>query len=218
MLFALLLLLTPLPQAAPGDTPASPTADQPVVAAHVSSERASAVAENAVAGAPAREAAIKEVPSKAAGASFLPGQLVLQPIVHASAEAAGEQRIEPRPGDVAALPEPPVLRRRLESPAQRRMWYALTIAGHGAASFDAWSTRRAISRGYGQEANPLLRPFANSGALYVAVQASPVVMDYLARRMMNSRHPWVRRMCWLPQSAGTAVSLGSGVHNTLVGP
>jgi len=52
----------------------------------------------------------------------------------------------------------------------------------------------------------------------VAVQASPALMDYLGHRMMTSRHPWLRRMWWLPQSAGTALSLGSGVHNSLLGP
>ena len=35
------------------------------------------------------------------------------------------------------------------------------------------------SRGAGQEANPFLRPFANSGAIYAATQVSPALMDFL---------------------------------------
>jgi hypothetical protein len=100
-----------------------------------------------------------------------------------------------------------------ETPRQRKLCYGLAFTGHSAAAFDAWSTRRAISGGYGTEANPLLRPFANSGALYAATQVSPLVMDYLGRRMMTSSHTWVRRMWWLPQTAGTGMSLAAGVHN-----
>jgi hypothetical protein len=105
-----------------------------------------------------------------------------------------------------------------ETATQRRVWYALTITSHSAAAFDAWSTRRAISRGYGTESNPLLRPFAHSGALYAATQVSPVVMDYLGKRMMVSEHRWVRRMWWLPQAAGSGVSVAAGVHNMGVVP
>ncbi|HXN22485.1 MAG TPA: hypothetical protein VOA41_07055 [Candidatus Dormibacteraeota bacterium] len=100
-----------------------------------------------------------------------------------------------------------------ESLASRRLWYGLLAAGHTAATFDAYSTRRVISRNTGTERNPLLRPFANSNSLYVAVQASPLLMDYLGRKMMKSESSWVRRMWWLPQSVGTAASLLSGVHN-----
>ena len=97
---------------------------------------------------------------------------------------------------------------------QRRLWYALAVTGHGAAAFDAYSTRRAISQGYGTEGNPLLRPFAHSGALYVATQVSPAVMDFVGKRMMVSRHPLVRRMWWVPQALGSGASLAAGVHNT----
>jgi hypothetical protein len=100
-----------------------------------------------------------------------------------------------------------------ESLASRRLWYGLLAAGHTAAAFDAYSTRRVMSRNAGTERNPLLRPFANSNSLYVAVQASPLLMDYLGRKMMKSENSWVRRMWWLPQSVGTAASLLSGVHN-----
>jgi hypothetical protein len=99
------------------------------------------------------------------------------------------------------------------SARQRRVWYALTVTGSGAAAFDAWSTRRAISQGYGTEGNPLLRPFSHSGMMYAATQVSPLVMDFLGKRMMVSQHGWMRRMWWLPQAAGSGVSIAAGVHN-----
>lgn len=100
-----------------------------------------------------------------------------------------------------------------ESVASRRMWYGLMAAGHSAAAFDAYSTRRVMSRNLGTERNPLLRPFAHSNSLYLAVQASPLLMDFLGRKMMTSEYPWVRHVWWLPQSAATAASILSGVHN-----
>ena len=113
-------------------------------------------------------------------------------------------------------PVKPVWTRPRETPQQRKMWYALTITGSGAAAFDAWSTRRAISGGYGQEANPFLKPFANSNALYVAVQASPALMDFIGKRMMTSEHPFLRKVWWLPQAAGAGMSFVAGAHNVSV--
>jgi hypothetical protein len=102
---------------------------------------------------------------------------------------------------------------RYETTTKRRVWYALSITGSGAAAFDAWSTRRAISQGAGTETNPLLRPFVHSGAIYAATQVSPLFIDYLGKRMMVSSHPWLRRLWWLPQSAGSGFSLAAGAHN-----
>jgi hypothetical protein len=101
-----------------------------------------------------------------------------------------------------------------ETPRERKVWYALAAAGHAGAAFDAWSTRRAITAGVGTEGNPLLRPFAHSGVLYAATQASPLLMDYLGKRMMTSQHRWVRKMWWLPQTAGAGMSFAAGAHNT----
>ncbi|HXE34095.1 MAG TPA: hypothetical protein VN087_09300, partial [Verrucomicrobiae bacterium] len=81
-----------------------------------------------------------------------------------------------------------------------------------------WSTRRAVSSGYGVESNPFLRPFSHSGAMYAATQVSPLVMDFIGRRMMTSRYPMLRKMWWLPQTAGTGMSVFSGVHNVGVVP
>ncbi len=101
---------------------------------------------------------------------------------------------------------------RSEHPS-RGLWLTLTIAQHSAATFDAWSTDRVISSGQGRELNPLLKPFAGNASLYAAIQVSPAVLDYLGRRMMNSRRGWARQVWWLPQVLGTTVSVASTKHN-----
>jgi hypothetical protein len=101
---------------------------------------------------------------------------------------------------------------RAEKRPPTRSWWALTIAQHGAAAFDAYSTRQAIGRG-AVEDDPLMRPFAHSPAIYAASQVSPVLLDLLSRRMMRSENPIFRRMWWVPQSGATAMFIFSGVHN-----
>jgi hypothetical protein len=96
---------------------------------------------------------------------------------------------------------------------KQRIWMGIGIASHSAATFDAWSTRHAITTAGGQELNPLLKPFAGNASLYAAIQVGPLVMDYVGRKMMYSRHSWVRHMWWVPQSASFASSLFCGVHN-----
>jgi hypothetical protein len=130
-------------------------------------------------------------------------------------------RPEPDPISVRAAGQPfqpvkPVLTRPRETPRQRKMWYGLMITGHGAAAFDAWSTHRAVTGGYGQEANPFLRPFANSNAIYAATQVSPAVMDFIGKRMMVSQHSLIRKMWWLPQAAGAGFSFTAAAHNMSV--
>jgi len=134
--------------------------------------------------------------------------------VSANATEAIEPRVAPMP--IQAVK--PAYYKIGETPRQRKMWYTLAVTGHGAAASDASSTRRAISQGYGQEGNPLLRPFSHSGAFYAATQVSPAVMDYIGKRMMVSPNPWVRKLWWLPQMAGTGISIGAGVHNMNVVP
>jgi hypothetical protein len=107
----------------------------------------------------------------------------------------------------------PLFTRPRETPRQRKLWYALTIAGSSGAAFDAWSTKRAVVGGYGQEGNPFLRPFAHSNAIYAATQLSPAFMDFLGKRMMVSQERWLRKFWWLPQVAGTGMSFASGAHN-----
>jgi hypothetical protein len=126
---------------------------------------------------------------------------------------ADAEPITPSPAAQPFLPVKPVTTRPRETPRQRKIWYALTIAGSSGAAFDAWSTHRAVAGGYGQESNPFLRPFAGSNTIYAATQVSPLVMDFLGKRMMVSQHGWVRKMWWLPQTAGASLSFVSGVHN-----
>jgi hypothetical protein len=101
--------------------------------------------------------------------------------------------------------------RRRMSAAQRRVWLVLGAADHGAAFFDARTTRVAM-RHY-RELDPLLRPFAHSAALYPVMQIAPFGVDWLASRMATSRHRWARKLWWLPQSAATAGHLWAGTHN-----
>jgi hypothetical protein len=133
----------------------------------------------------------------------------------ASLPSAPEPKVKPDVEPAALQPFQPVrpATRPHETPRQRKMWYALTIAGSGGAAFDAWSTRRAISGGYGQEANPFLRPFAKSNAIYAVTQVSPAFMDFLGKRMMVSQNPWIRKLWWVPQVAGTGMSFASAAHN-----
>ena len=100
-----------------------------------------------------------------------------------------------------------------EERRKKQMWIGLGIAEHSAATFDAWTTRRAITTVGAQELNPLLKPFAGNASLYAAIQVGPAVMDYVGKKMMYSRHNWVRRMWWVPQSASFATSLFCGAHN-----
>ena len=94
-----------------------------------------------------------------------------------------------------------------------RAWFLLGMAEHSAAAFDAWSTRRALTASGGYEADPFMRPFARSPAIYAAIQAGPLGLDYIARRMSRSSSWWMRRMWWLPQAASTAGFLFSGARN-----
>jgi hypothetical protein len=105
-----------------------------------------------------------------------------------------------------------------ESPRQRKIWYGLMAAGHGAAAFDAWTTRRAVTSGYGVEGDPMQRPFAHSGAIYATTQISPLIMDYVGYRMMRSKNPMIRKFWWVPQAANASVSLGAAIHNYRVVP
>jgi hypothetical protein len=97
----------------------------------------------------------------------------------------------------------------------RKAWLMLSIAEHSAATFDAYSTRLAISKG-ASEADPMMQPFAHSPALYGAIQVCPLVLDFAARRMERSQHSFLRRSWWMPQAAATGIFLFSGVHNVHV--
>ena len=126
---------------------------------------------------------------------------------------ADAELVAPNAAAQPFLPVKPVFTRPRETARQRKIWYGLTVAGHSGAAFDAWSTHRAVAGGYGQEANPFLRPYAGSNAIYAATQVSPLVMDFLGKRMMVSQHGWIRKLWWVPQTAGASMSFVSGAHN-----
>lgn len=95
----------------------------------------------------------------------------------------------------------------------RRDWIVLAAFEHGAAAFDAYTTRQAIGRGAVEE-DPMMRPFAHSPAIYAAIQVGPLVADLLARKMQRSENPVLRRMWWMPQTLSGTAFLSSGIHNT----
>jgi hypothetical protein len=126
--------------------------------------------------------------------------------------------VAPGSAPPAVGPGKPAFNREDVSERQKKTWYALIAASSGAAAFDAWSTRRAVSGGYGTEGNVFLKPFSHSNAIYAATQVSPLVMDLIGRKMMTSRYPMLRKMWWLPQTAGTGMSVFAGVHNVGIVP
>jgi hypothetical protein len=101
------------------------------------------------------------------------------------------------------------------SQPSRRQWLALALLQHGAAAFDAYSTRQAVGHG-AVEDNPMLRPFAGSGAIYAATQLTPLVLDLVAYHMQRSEYPLLRRFWWMPQTVSAGLSIFSGVHNLSV--
>jgi hypothetical protein len=157
--------------------------------------------------------------------SYAPGRLVAEPVtpLNSAVSAVAAANADPSPATAALEPTPlissyrpvygpPV--RAVSDRWQKREWLALSIAAHSAAGFDAWTTRKVLSSvPNSQESNPLLRPFAGNASMYVAVQVAPTILDYLSRRMMNSRHDVLRNTWWLPQAVSAVVSVASGVHN-----
>lgn len=113
----------------------------------------------------------------------------------------------PEPNPVKPIPA--TLAERVPS---RRSWLVLALAQHGAATFDAYSTRQAVGNG-AVERNPLMRPFVHSPAAYGAMQVCPALLDIVARRMQRSDRTLFRRTWWIPQSVSTGIFLFAGVHN-----
>jgi hypothetical protein len=209
MLFATILLLGALPQS--GELARS--------AANVAAVSVADAADANDSGAP-RELPSMPTPKVAADAD---GVTVVNSADGAKAAAsgnttggAGAAAVQPPRVALALQPMKPAYTRPRETRGQRIAWYTLMGAGHGAAAFDAYSTRLAISGNYGTETNALLRPFSHSSALYAATQVSPALMDFIGKRMMVSENRWVRKMWWLPQVAGSGFSVFAGVHNLSV--
>jgi hypothetical protein len=155
-----------------------------------------------------------------ASASYMPGQLELTRVPSSSDDSSLESSsIAPlgAGGGAPVILLTPTAHKPAEMAGRGlpKMWFVLGAAEHGAATFDAWSTRRNVSEGL-VEMNPVLKPFANSGALYAAVQVAPVAFDFLSKAMLHSSHPWVRHMWWVPQTGSTVASVLSGAHNMAI--
>jgi hypothetical protein len=147
--------------------------------------------------------------STSEAAPFQPGRLVLMPA--APAAAASPAPFSPAITPTIA-PGKPAFASRIAD-GQKRVWLGLAVAQHSAAAFDAWSTRRAITRSGAQELNPMLKPFAGNNSIYAATQVGPALLDLLGRRMLTSRHSLLQHTWWLPQVLGTVASLAGATHN-----
>ena len=222
MLLAAAVLLLQFPALSASNLSTSAKASEPASASRVADEASVASAE---AGASSAKAAAKTevafADANSSSMSFAPGRLVAEPITPLNSAAPAAANADPSPAAIEPTPlissyrpvyDPPV--RTVSDRWQKREWLALSIAAHGGAGFDAWTTRKVLSNVPGaQEMNPLLRPFAGNASMYAAVQVAPTILDYVSRRMMNSRYDVLRHTWWLPQAVSAVVSVASGVHN-----
>jgi hypothetical protein len=136
----------------------------------------------------------------------------LRPVLLAASQSTQTLSTIHIPDPTASRENP--IERAIESPS-RRQWLALAFIEHGAAGFDAYSTRQAVGHG-AVEQDPLMRPFAGSPAIYAATQVGPLLFDLLARHMQHSEYPLIRRVWWMPQTLSAGISVFSGVHNLRV--
>jgi hypothetical protein len=97
----------------------------------------------------------------------------------------------------------------------RRTWLMLMVAQHGAAAFDAYSTRYAVGHG-AVEQNPLMQPFVHSDSIYAVSQITPTILDFVSHRMMRSDNGFIRHMWWMPQTLSLGTYVFAGVHNLQV--
>jgi hypothetical protein len=139
-----------------------------------------------------------------------------QPKSNSDADPSFADPALPEPRSFAFQPVKPAILHHYNNRNEKITWYSLMVAEHAGAVLDAWSTRRALSRNFGREGDPLMRPFAHSGTIYVATQVTPLLMDIIGRRAMVSERPWVRKLWWVPQSAMASVSFEAGIHNVRI--
>jgi hypothetical protein len=198
MLFAALLLLSPLPLLGNVDLPVSNPAMIVTEVANVTSPALTPKESTASSPVTISEASAPSMPLPKANSDADPS-------------FADPAAAEPRP--FAFQPVKPAVRHGYISRNEKITWYSLMIAEHGGAVLDAWSTRRALSANHGREADPFMRPFAHSGTIYLATQVTPLLMDIIGRRAMTSDRPWVHKLWWVPQSTMASVSFQAGIHN-----
>jgi hypothetical protein len=209
MVFAALLLLSPLPLLETVDLPVSnPTAPTAIVAQLPDTT------------SPAVTSKEFTAPNTSAPAILSEASVPSMPKAKANSDAdpsfADPAASEPRP-----FPFQPVKSAVGHNSASRNekiTWYSLMIVEHAGAVLDAWSTRRALSRNFGREGDPLMRPFAHSGTIYLATQITPLLMDIIGRRAMMSERTWLHKLWWVPQSTMASVSVEAGIHNVRIVP
>ncbi len=156
-----------------------------------------------VAGPAVQAASLPDAPSAKSASSLLPYTVASDDPEANSQPPAPIPTSQPQPSETSMIQA---------DIAPRLPWLILSAGQHGAAAFDAYSTRRAIRRG-AIEADPAMRPFAHSPAVYAAIQLGPAMLDIVARHMQRSRNNLWRRTWWVPQSASMSLFLFSGIHN-----
>ncbi len=132
--------------------------------------------------------------------------------VDAALSTESEVALMPIAPSAAVLVMPVRVNDEKRSSFTKAKFLSLTTLAHAGAAFDSWSTNRLIDRG-GDEANPLVKPVAGTGAIYPIMQLWPAAMDYMALKMAHSDKPWLRKMWWLPQTLSAAASFTNGVRN-----
>jgi hypothetical protein len=209
MLFAALLLLSPIPLIGDLTLPVANPAS--ILAVNTTNSSAALPAETLI----IPEISSTVVPAAPSAPSMPQPKLLTREI---AAESSSAEPAAFQPGALALEPVKSASHRGFENRNQKKIWYGLMVAGHSGAAFDAWTTRRALSGNWGTEADPLMRPFAHSGAIYAAIQVAPLLADFVGRRAMNSERPWVRRLWWVPQTVGASMSFQAAIHNVGVVP
>jgi hypothetical protein len=162
-----------------------------------------------------------QAPESLLVAAGVSNRATLSALMTAPAIAAEPPAGSPELAALPVAPQPLIsLAGKVErvSPSRKHTlaWRGLIFGEHSAAAFDAWSTRDSLRSGNGYERNPLIRPFANSSAIYPVLQIAPFGFDYLGHRFMRSNNGLLRRAWWVPQAASMTASLWCGARNVHV--
>jgi hypothetical protein len=199
MILAIAVMLLPFPGPSSASFTASPVSEEAPVASADNSGDTKSTAPNKIAPVVVPTASTQTSKSAVSGTGVT--------------TAARPSALTPTDASLNVyLPAPPTFRPSIETVRRpSHAWFILTATEHSAAGFDAWSTRQAVSQGR-VEADPLMRPFSHSRAIYGAIQVVPLGLDYVAHRMQRSSG-WTRHVWWVPQSLATATFLFSGSYN-----
>src|ERR1700686_436155 len=206
MMLALLLLLSPLPWL--GNV-VHPVSDPTVIVDEVP---------NTTSPRPTSQLLTPTSTSTPITLSEVSGPSMPPPKANSDTDPSFVDPVAPEPRSFAFQPVKPAIRHHYNNRNEKITWYSLMIATHTGAVLDAWSTRRALSRNFGRETDPFMRPFAHSGTIYLATQVTPLLMDIIGRRAMMSERNWLRKLWWVPQSTMASVSFEAGIHNIRIVP